>query len=136
MWSVSEDSEFVKKRDKWPKKHRREMVTMLTHANTVLVALNAGTKPEQCKSLRGVRSEPQGLLATDQTGLGKNALVSRMYLYPDIDDCCLYFLSVGDKDSQPDDIQWCIEWVENHLANKSEANGESEEESNEEPDEE
>lgn len=118
MWSVSEDSEFIKKRDKWPKKYRRELKTMIAHANSVLVALNAGTKPEQCKTLRGVRSEPNGLLATDQTGLGKNALVSRLYLYPDAEECCLYFLTLGDKDSQSEDIKWCKEWVASHEAGK------------------
>ena len=121
MWTLDQTDEYSKRLRKWPKKYGRELEALIDNLDSLFTALATGVKPEQAKQKFGyVHSEPKGLLAVDQSGGGGGLKASRLYTYPDCDEEVLYALTLGDKDSQSQDIKWCKEWVDSHLAPKDE----------------
>jgi hypothetical protein len=59
-----------------------------------------------------VHDEPDGIKAIDQRGVLKMKLrESRLYVFPEVLGKILYLLTIGDKRSQGEDIQFCREYV-------------------------
>ena len=58
-----------------------------------------------------------GILAIDQKGKGKGAKLKpfRLYVFPDERSKILHLVTLGDKDSQEDDIRHCQSFVEGLL---------------------
>jgi hypothetical protein len=76
-----------------------------------LKALRAGALP-QARPFAFMHAEPHGVWAIDQKGgHGKGLAETRFYVYPDGDTETLYHITIGDKQSQPDDIKFCSEFV-------------------------
>lgn len=117
MWKLEAHPQFVKKLSKWPKKHRREITAMIDNLDTLFAALCQGTRVEQAKRQLGFvhGKYPCGIVSVDQRGGGGGLKQTRLYAYPDEGANVLYQLTLGDKDSQPADVQFCAEWVEDHL---------------------
>ena len=117
MWVLEKDTEFDTKLRRWPKKHRRELVAVLDNLDTVLKALQKGTRPEQVKRQLGCvhANYPLGFWSIDQRGGGGNLKLTRLYVFPDESQEVLYQLTLGDKDSQSRDVKFCREWVESHV---------------------
>jgi hypothetical protein len=122
MWELRECDDLEKRMKKLVKKHRQEVINVLDNLQSYLTALRQGLLPQQIVG-NWVRSEPRGLRALDQTGPKNPKKVLRLYIYPDEDTQTLYALTIGDKDSQSDDIKMCEVFVENLLntRNKSTA---------------
>lgn len=78
--------------------------------DTYLAALKAGAKPQQIH-MGCIHVEPRGVLALDQKGGGKNLAQTRLYLYPDPENETIFLITLGGKDTQPDDLQLCGEFV-------------------------
>ena len=83
---------------------------MLKNLATYFAALQCGNKPLQIK-YGFIHPEPLGVVALDQSKGGKNLAQTRLYLYPDTDDEILHLITLGDKDSQKDDIKASREYV-------------------------
>ena len=81
-------------------------------------ALNAGSMPLQILKMHTfVHVEPQGIFAIAQGKKGSrgNLAETRLYVYPDTDQQTLHLLTIGTKDTQPDDIQFykgCVDQLE------------------------
>lgn len=107
MWQTEVASDEYEHRLKRFRKERpREVVSALGNLNSFLLALNAGTLPQNVR--KGfVHPEPGGVLAITEKGAGKNAIPIRLYVYPDGGARKLYLITLGDKKSQNVDIGFC-----------------------------
>lgn len=106
MWLFEFQDDFDKRRRKWPKKHKRELLAALNNLDTFAGALIAGQRPAEAR-FGFIHAEPMGVLAIDQKGGGPNLKETRLYIYPDTSTELIHVITIGDKDSQPDDIERC-----------------------------
>ena len=111
MWAYAPCEEYERQLRKWPKKYKRELMAMLHNLETFFKALHGGQKPCQAK-FGFIHPEPCGALGIDQKGAGASAKESRLYIYPDEVHECLRLITLGDKDSQTEDIQTCKHFIE------------------------
>ena len=110
MWTLQSTDEFLRKFKWFEKKRPRELEAMLLNLQTYLTALEVGAKPMQIK-YRFVHPEPMDVYAIDQRGGSGKLAQSRLYVHPDLERLVLHQLVIGDKKSQPDDIQFCKRYV-------------------------
>lgn len=117
MWSLNPLPEFSKRADRFKKKWGHEIANVIANLETLVNALKLGARPEQLKQLGFVHSEPMGILAIDQKGKGKGAKLKpfRLYVFPDERSKILHLMTLGDKDTQEDDIRNCKSFVEGLL---------------------
>jgi hypothetical protein len=64
-----------------------------------------------------IHPEPHGVVAIDQKGGGGNLQETRLYVYPHEERNVLYIITIGNKDEQPADVQFCSEFVNSFLKN-------------------
>ncbi|TXT21070.1 MAG: Uncharacterized protein FD138_4106 [Planctomycetota bacterium] len=102
-----------KRLKKYGKKWMHEVVNVSDNLGTLIDALDEGAKPEQLKKLGFVRSEPSGILAIDESGPGKGSKMKalRLLVFPHEEKQDLYVMTLGDKDSESDDIRLCKVFV-------------------------
>jgi hypothetical protein len=106
MWEYKEYDDLKKNLKKFLKRHRTETKNALNNLQSYLSALNKGLTVQQI--IRGwIHSEPCGMKAIDQTGPNKPKKALRVYVYPDEETKILHIFTIGDKDSQQDDISHC-----------------------------
>jgi hypothetical protein len=127
MWKLSPSTDVEKRLKKYQKKHARELKNVFDNLDTFFKCLEAGAPSTQIH--RGfIHPEPAGVLAIDQKGKGSHLKEFRLYIYPDEESETLHLITLGDKNTQPDDIQLCKKFVEALLAEKSsEESGNSDE---------
>ncbi|MCK4401958.1 hypothetical protein KAW08_06630 [bacterium] len=60
-----------------------------------------------------IHHEPIGIKAVDQKGGNKKIKLkqTRLYIFPYTEEKVLYALTIGDKQSQKEDIKWCQDFV-------------------------
>ena len=106
MWEM-EPLEGYKRRCKhWPKKYRRELIAVHDNLDTFFKALRSGQTPAQAK-FGFIHPESLGALAIDPKGGGPHLKETRLYIYPDEKRQRLYVITLGDKDTQTEDIKAC-----------------------------
>jgi hypothetical protein len=111
MWEPETTADFERQAKWYAKKRPRELRAVLENASTYLKALRNGALPQD-KCFCFQHAEPHGVWAiTEKGGHGKGLAVTRLYVFPDADTEALYQITIGDKQSQPDDIQFCSEFV-------------------------
>jgi hypothetical protein len=110
MWSLVKTDEYAKRHKRFEKKRPRELAAVLDNLDTFLTTLNAGAKPHQVH-MGCIHPEPHGVLALDQKGGGKNLAQTRLYIYPDPEEQVILVITLGDKDTQSDDIELCSEFI-------------------------
>ncbi len=129
MWKLATTPEF-EKWDKWYQKKRpRERGAVLVNLSRYLDALNLGTLPKQIQG-GWIHPEPKDVVALSQQGGIKNAgrlQETRLYLFPDVEDQRLYVITIGDKDSQSQDIRFSCDFVD-ELLNQRELKEDDDEE--------
>ena len=104
------------------KKRPRETKAVHDNLDTFFNALIAGAKPQQIKA-GFIHPEPCGVLAFDQKGGGPNLAQTRLYVYPNATTEILHLITLGDKNSQRDDIQNCKAFVAELRKGDPQANG-------------
>ena len=90
------------------------IVTSFLDDEKVYPALEAGAKPQQIVG-RFVHPEPKGVKALIQGGSGGGRgklVVTRLYIFPAEPSEILHLITIGDKQSQHRDIQFCIQFVD------------------------
>ena len=111
MWELEHYADFEKRLKKLAKRHRQEAANTLTNLKAYLQSLRSGLKPQQI--IRGyVHPEPRGIVAIDESGPKNPQKALRLYVYPEEGKELLHVLTIGGKDTQPDDIKHCEEFVE------------------------
>ena len=127
MWTIKWYGDATSRKKSIIKKNEHETLNVLDNLDTLHIALCAGTKPEQLKNLRFVRSEPSGILAIDQRGPGKGTRMKqlRLYVYPDESDAVLHVMTFGNKSTQKEDIRLCKGTVAEIVKQKAKAENQS-----------
>ena len=120
MWRVEVLPTFAKRSKKLKKNHAREVQNATDNAETFLSILNAGARVSQI-GVKWVHSEPHGVKAFDESGPGAHKMALRLYAYPDEAEQVLYWITMGDKQQQPDDIGECSEFVAELLQRRAAA---------------
>jgi len=112
-WTLSFCDDFENRKKDFQIRWRAEMMAIGQNLQTLLTALEEGTRPEQLKLLRFVRSEPMGILAISEKGTQKKGKpkVLRLYVFPEESNERLYVMSIGDKERQSEDIKRCKHFV-------------------------
>ena len=110
MWTLRYTDEFERRRKRYAKKRGRELRAVLGNLDVLVESLNEGGKPQQAK-FGFIHPEPLGVLAIEQKGGGKSLTETRLYVFPDESGGVLYAITLGDKQSQADDIETCKQFV-------------------------
>jgi hypothetical protein len=111
MWELAPQSGYTARLRKWEKKHKRELQAVHDNLDTFLKALQRGQRPAAAR-FGFVHPEPKGVLAITQQGGGGHMLETRLYIYPHEVRECLYVITLGDKNTQQQDIQTCNDFVD------------------------
>lgn len=119
MWSVEPSDEYLRRHKRFEKKRPRELAAMLHNLDVFTQALQSGAKPQNAK-FGFVHVEPLNVLAIDQKGGGAGLAQARLYVYAHTETLTVHLLTIGDKQSQSDDIAFCKEYVTGLLARTKE----------------
>jgi hypothetical protein len=112
VWDIQRLEDYDRQLKWYLKKRKGELNAALENLKKVVDALNNGARvPQLMKAHRFLHSEGAGVIAIDQKGGARNLAETRLYVYPDEDAQILYLLTIGGKDDQPDDIQFCKQFV-------------------------
>ena len=117
MWNLEPTARFNSRSKKYAKKRRKAWLAVSGNLNKLTSALAAGS------SISGIRcgyfrSEGRGIWRIGQEGT-PDVAPTRIYLYPDESKSTLHLLTMGDKNTQREDIQYCYEWLDSHKKQKS-----------------
>jgi len=108
MWKSQPTDVFKGKLIRLTKNRPKEMENVIRNLSTYFAALDEGVNPIQIQvRFRFVHNERNGIYAVDQRGGPKNLAETRLYLFPHVPSETLYLLTIGDKNSQPRDINDC-----------------------------
>jgi len=113
LWAIKQGPQFERDIKKLNKKRPVETRHMLANSRKFLEALNDDIPIGNITS-GFIHNEPKGIKAFDQKGPTKGTLKqTRLYMYPEIDEKTAHFICAGDKQSQPTDIKFAEQYVEN-----------------------
>lgn len=113
IWTIQTTEKFENQKNRWPKKHKRELAAVMSNLEKVFLAFRDGAKIEAVRTFGFIHSEPAGVLAIDQKGgHGQGLKEVRLYVYPDTETKVLYVIILGDKKSQKADIKYCSDCVQ------------------------
>ncbi len=110
MWELMPSGKYIRRFREYEKKHREELLAILANLEDLRAALDSGARPALIQA-GFLHREPMGVLAVDQTGSKGRKKETRLYFFAAETDCVLHLITIGDKNSQPSDIQFCKEFV-------------------------
>jgi hypothetical protein len=116
MWKLEASERYEARHRRYEKKHPRELAAVLKNQATYLAALKVGTNPLQIK-FGFVHPERQGVVALDQKGGGGSLAQTRLYVFPDTEDRVLYQVTLGDKNTQKEDLEYC-DWFVSYIKDR------------------
>ncbi len=112
-WGIYTSDQFQRNLKKYKKKHPIETQHMLINAGKFIETLNRNIPISNIRSIF-IHTEPKGIKALDQRGPTKGRLKqTRMYIYLHFETRTVHFICLGDKESQPRDIQYSTKYVNN-----------------------
>ena len=118
MWTIEPTDEYIRARKWYAKKRPRETSAVHDNLEAYIKSLNLGTNPLNAK-FGFLHDERRGVFAVDQRtnnspSDAKKLKLSqtRLYFYPEVETGNIYLLTIGDKNSQQDDVRRCHEFVE------------------------
>lgn len=118
MWQIEPTAKFRSKFNRYKKKHPNEVKAALNNLDTYLHTLNAVDNPLLVKG-GWIHPEPKGVIAIDQKG-GKGKLrQTRLYLYAEPENKVVHLLTIGDKNTQKNDIKDCATFVKQIRSKKN-----------------
>ena len=118
MWDLVKEDEFSKRTKKIVKKHRTEVRNCVDNLAAYFADLKSGLLPQQI--IRGYvhNDYPKGIKSLDQKGPGVTNKEIRLYIYPDEENEDLIAITIGDKDSQSNDVKTCVDYVETLISDR------------------
>src|SRR6266496_834113 len=112
MWRLELSSQWERDQKWYEKKRPNELAAVLRNLRRYLIQLNA-TQNHKSFTTGYMHPEPHGIVAIDQRGGGcGNLQETRLYVYPEEVHKVLYIITIGNKDEQQSDIQFCNQFVE------------------------
>lgn len=117
-WHIVPSADYEKSVKDFEKKWPEELRAVASNLKTLFLAVEAGAKVEQLKTLGFVRSEPLGILAITERGCEKKTKpkATRLYVFVDDVKCQICVMLLADKSSQSKDISLCKKYVQDRLA--------------------
>ncbi len=111
-WQIEYTDKYEKKLKWYEKKHPNELLAVLDNLDTYFKALQLTGNPLQVKT-GFIHNEPKGIKALDQKGGKQKTKLkqTRLYIFSYTEENVLYVLTIGDKQSQKEDIKWCQGYV-------------------------
>ena len=110
MWEIEPTTQWEKDEKHYQKKHPRELAAVLNNLDRYMSLLQ--TVPNaRCASSGYLHSEPGGVVAIDQKGGGVSLQETRLYTYAHEEQNVLYLITIGNKDSQSNDVQLAKRFV-------------------------
>ncbi len=115
-WSQEPTETYRCKHEYYEKKYPRELAAAEGNLDTYFKTLSEGINPLQIKA-GFIHHEPEGIKAIDQKGGRQKVKLqqTRLYIYPDVPTKTLFLLTIGDKQTQRDDIKFCREHVRKEI---------------------
>ena len=104
-WVIDTSLVEAGKMKRYRKRHPSEVASCFVNLGLVLDRLNFGI-PFQNVEYGFLRSEGEGIYRIGQPGI-PHAKETRLYIYVHIVGSKIYTLTIGDKDTQQDDINRC-----------------------------
>lgn len=113
LWEIKRTRKFETKYKRYEKKRHDELQAVMVNLDRYVRALQLGTPIQQIKA-GFIHKEPKGIKALDQKGGGRKVKLqeTRLYIFPYMDEKTIYLLTIGNKNSQDNDIQFCKKQVE------------------------
>lgn len=110
MWQIEPTTGWERDHKHYAKKRPNELGAVLRNLDRYmkLLAVSKNSKVVQAGYLH---PEPGGVLAVDQKGGGANLQETRLYTYADDDTKTVYLITIGDKDAQHADVEYCKNFV-------------------------
>lgn len=124
MWTLNPRPDVQKRLERFKKKWPHELENVFLNLTKLKQTLDLGAKPEQVKQqFSFVHGNYElGVLSIDQRGKNKGAKPKpfRLYVYPDDVTQTLHVITLGDKDTQPNDVKEAKAFVQGLLARSTE----------------
>jgi hypothetical protein len=112
MWQIQPTTQWEREQKYYEKKHPNELAAVLRNLHRYVNQLNIA--PNARSVMAGyIHPEPKGVVAIDQKGGGSNLQQTRLYIFPDEATNMLYIITIGNKNTQSDDIRCCKQFVDN-----------------------
>lgn len=150
MWTLKPRPDIEKRLDRFKKKWQQELENVFLNLKKVKQAFDFGAHCEQVKQqFSCVHGRyPLGLISIDQRGRSKGAKPKpfRLYVFPEVSTKTLHLITLGDKDTQSEDVKLATAFVQGLLqgaasplpdakeGNENENENEKSEQQNVEPD--
>lgn len=107
-WVVKHDYADKNRFKRYDKKHHNEVVSCTTNLERLERFLNSGGTLQQAMTFGYFGSEGNDVYRIGQTGI-RSAKETRLYIYAKITGPEIQVLTIGDKDTQEDDVNNCKE---------------------------
>jgi hypothetical protein len=117
MWRLAPTTTWQKDVKWYEKKRPNELAVVLHNLERYRHQLNAA-KNSKAVMAGYLHQEPKGAVAVDQKGGGANLQETRLYTYADDENRVLHLITIGDKDAQAGDIQFCNDFVDTLLTQR------------------
>ena len=110
-WRIEPTNAYTRAYKRYEKKQPAELIAVLDNLDRYFKTISHGVHP-QFVVAGYIHDEGKGVRALDQKGGGKGKLrQTRLYIYPDADQKVLYLITIGDKNSQKDDVKLSASFV-------------------------
>ena len=110
MWALETTHRWEKDHKHYEKKRPDELAAVVRNLQRYLELVKSA-KNSKCVQAGYLHTEQAGVVALDQKGSGGNLQETRLYVYADDETQTIYTLTIGDKDSQHSDVEFCKSFV-------------------------
>jgi hypothetical protein len=110
-WQQETTDLFLRRKEEFQKKRPMQLAAVLRNLGRYQQMLDE--QPiARLISANFIHPEKRGLVALTQQGFKPKQPTTRLYLYPAQNSKTVYLITIGDKNTQPQDIQDCYKFIE------------------------
>jgi hypothetical protein len=107
-WELETSTRYESRLRDYVKKRPEEVKAVLSNLEKYKKALEDGAKPRKIEG-GFIHPERRGVVSLDQSGFRNDLKEMRLYIY--LKNQTVYLITLGDKQSQRDDIRYSHEYV-------------------------
>lgn len=109
-WHLEPTDLYLRRQEEFKKKRPKQLLAVLRNLARYQQMLDE--QPiARLVSAGFIHPEGRGIVALTQQGFKPKQPPTRLYLYPAQDSKMVYLITIGDKDTQSQDIQDCNEFI-------------------------
>lgn len=118
-WALEPTDTYQRRVEYYEKKHPHELAAVMGNLDTYFKTLTKLNNPLQIKA-GFIHHASDGIKEIDQKGGRQKVKLqqTRLYVFPDTSNKTLYLLTIGDKNTQRDDINFCRKYVREEIQKK------------------